>query len=375
MPEKANKMPASAGREAADELSNTAQYKHLQPKRRFKLLVWAQNAGARRTNAGVQRRVSSKEVSNREGLHVELSHELEEISSSLNAIALAGVQRQVSSEEVSDRVGLHAELSHELEEISSSINAIALERELLAQQTERAQQTIDKSRASLARHARFFREHSARRARPGRGPGSVFWLRLSLKLCGGDHVAISENYLCVVEAVAAHARLARLFAAFQSVDWDLVSGHLLAAGLLQEEAPKLEALSPRDAFETHHCLGLAYLACGRQHHLAERCSQRDTCFKRSEVHLRDAVAMASNHTCNVSMCTQAETHADLAALYAEMSSDSASSSCLSACELHLSKAADKFAAAGLSARSFHKHICRLFSWCRCPERPESCKRT
>lgn len=281
------------------------------------------------------------------------------------------------NEDASDREVMYAELSRELQELSSSLNALAHERELLATQTASAQQTMQQSRASLARHARCFRDRgaSSRRARPGRGPGRVFWLRLSLKLCDEDQVAISEDGThdpLSVEAFVAHAHLARLFAAFQSVDWDLVSCHLMAARVLQEEASDqlFAAMLPGDALETHHCLGLANLAAGRQHHLAARFSHRDMCFKRSEVHLRDAVALASNHTCNLSPCTatQAETHADLAALYAEMSCDSASSSCLSACELHLSKAADKFTAAGLPARSFHTNLLFLFSWGRCPER-------
>ena len=223
-------------------------------------------------------------------------------------------ERSLAREGKSEWEALHAELDAEIERVWRSINDMARERELLAQQTALGHQTLHSSYAALARHSCCFRNVASKRCVRR---GSVWWLRLCLNLTlrgaheDGEHSAEEGIHtMCAAEAFAAHARLAKLFVSFQSVDWDLAASHLCSArALLEETSEKVfEVLSPADTAGTHLCLGIAYQECARKHDVG---AHRQVCLKLSEGHLRDAISLGSS----LSMCAQAEIHAALAALY------------------------------------------------------------
>ena len=223
-------------------------------------------------------------------------------------------ERNLGREGKSEWEALHAELDAEIESVWRSINDMARERELLAQQTALGHQTLHSSYAALARHSCCFRNVASKRCVRR---GSVWWLRLCLNLTlrgaheDSEHSAEEDIHtMCAAEALAAHARLAKLFVSFQSVDWDLAASHLCSArALLEETSEKVfEVLSPADTAGTHLCLGIAYQECARKHDVG---AHRQVCLKLSEGHLRDAISLGSS----LSMCAQAEIHAALAALY------------------------------------------------------------
>ncbi len=266
-------------------------------KKRFKLLVWAKSARATKANATATTNAAEGGMS--EEKPKETNTKLDEQS--------------LGREGKSEWEALHEEFDAEMERVWSSLNDMARERDLLAQQTALGHQTLQSSYAALARHSCCFRNVASKRCVRR---GSVWWLRLCLNLTlrgaheDGEHPAQEDiQIMCAAEALAAHARLAKLFVSFQSVDWDLAASHLCSARALEETSENLfDFLSPADTADTHLCLGIAYRECARKHDMG---AHRQVCLKRSEGHLRDAISLGSS----LSMCAQAEIHEALAALY------------------------------------------------------------
>ena len=306
-----------------------------QRKRRFKLLVWAENAQLAKLREG-------------------------------EVLAHMGVEGDASR--------LEDDLGEEIDLTMRSLGALAQERKLLAQQTEKAERSLAASRTKLVQVVRHLRDAGAPSSRlPGRlrhTASETFWLRTCVHLCEQNIASADEDHLAfrrssidgplVTEALMAHARLARLFASFRQksrgglTNIELASSHLCSARLLQEVSFHLsEVMVAKDDAETNHCLGRAYLACGREHQLV---SQRTSHLKLSERHLREAVAVGSSLNSDVPLCSQANMHADLAALYIEMSFEEKLDSYLSAAQLHLFKAADKFAHCRLLSRYYPYHL-------------------
>ena len=212
-----------------------------------------------------------------------------------------------------------------------------------APQEERALEASNSSAvACLETHARRLHEAKAR-------GGCVSYLGLCLRTCFAQHREGEESGQDVADdggAVAREerrSRLTRLLVPFREepTKWELAARRLCQAG---EPNHLFATMSRADAAEANHLLGLAYLACGR-----EPCSakHREARFLVAESFLRDGVALGADAA--LPPCAQAELHTSLSILYAEMSllpSEEAAASLLSAGALHLSQAAEKFAAAG-----------------------------
>ena len=238
----------------------------------------------------------------------------------------------------------------EVDAIMESLRGLGKERELLSQQSADADLALDSSREALARQAASLRDVAlARRNRPS---SAVALLREALGLVENQQGACTST---AEVALTIHAELARLFASFKRsgcgglTNLELAASHLSAVNALQEESGLLAGLRREDSMQTHHCLGLASHACGREHSDA---SYRDMYFQKSEQHLRECLSLGKS----LSTSAQAEVHAHLAALYVDMSASA--SSCLAAGQHHFFEAADKFAAAGLPARCWCRHKVR-----------------